>query len=74
MDDVDESIRKLINILNTFKKSPNRKYTKQTLINKAEESRDLYLELLEKLEFHSNGKFILAGVRNTYTRLLLAFV
>lgn len=69
MDGVDESIRKLTNILNNFKKSPNRKYTKQTLINKTEESRDLYLELLEKLEFHSNGKFVLAGVRNAYSEI-----
>lgn len=66
---MDVLIKKTVNIQNNFRKSPNRKYLRQTLIKKAIESRDLYHQLLGKLEFHPQGKLILGGVRNTYSEI-----
>lgn len=67
--EVDSLVRKLTNILRNLKKSPNRRFLKQTLISKAQESRNIYNRLLELLEDHSGGQLFLSAIRNTFSEI-----
>lgn len=48
MDQIDRCLETLSKILNTFKKSPNRRYQKSTLRTKLFVAKCLYDEILEK--------------------------
>lgn len=59
-NDIDILVKRLTNILRNFRKSPNRRYQKNTLLIKASESHEIYNRLLENLEDHPSGKLILS--------------
>lgn len=71
MELIEGKIRHLTNILNNFKKSPSRKYTKNFLLKKGGEIKSIYLAAIEDVEElpENEQKFVLKAIRALYSEI-----